>query len=164
MSMDDQKQLEQELALAEKGRHEAIRRVGNYHFWGEMGYVQDMVEGLKWYHRAIEQGSAMAAGKLGQCYLRGQGVERSYTKALEYYQMATELGDVMSYHAVGQILFEMGDVEEGMINMRKALMCGYASDELVSTVREGYRNGFITKDEYMYTLRKHQEAIGEMKK
>ena len=153
-----------ELALAKKGRHESIRRIGNWHFWGEEGFKRDMAEGLKWYHRAVEKGSSMASGKLGQCYWWGQGVEQNYDKALEYYKKASEMGDVMSFHMIGQILLEMGEIEEAMLHLRKAVHCGIQDDELSRTLREGWREeGYITKAEYMYTLRMHQESVNAMK-
>ena len=140
--------------------------LGTGTFGEEEGFKQkqDMAEGLKWYHRAVEKGSSMASGKLGQCYWWGQGVEQNYDKALEYYKKASEMGDVMSFHMIGQILLEMGEIEEAMLHLRKAVHCGIQDDELSRTLREGWREeGYITKAEYMYTLRMHQESVNAMK-
>ena len=42
-------------------------------------------------------------------------------------------------------------------------MCGVNNEELFDYLRTGFICGYITKDEYAFTLRKYQEAYDEMK-
>jgi len=56
--------LKQVLKLANAGHAEAIYHLAVHHFDGEMGLRKDKTEGLRWYHRASEAGSAEAAGFL----------------------------------------------------------------------------------------------------
>ena len=42
-------------------------------------------------------------------------------------------------------------------------MCGTSEECLFNILRDGFKNGFITKDEYAFTLRENQKACTEMK-
>ncbi len=42
-------------------------------------------------------------------------------------------------------------------------MCSLKDDVLFKDLKKGYLNGYITKDEYALTLRRHQAACDEMK-
>ena len=48
-----------------------------------------------------------------------------------------------------------------MLNFRKAAMCG--DSDVFNLLRNCFKNGFITKDEYAYTLKENQAACNEMK-
>eukprot|EP00571_Detonula_confervacea_P000151 CAMPEP_0172329020 /NCGR_PEP_ID=MMETSP1058-20130122/60658_1 /TAXON_ID=83371 /ORGANISM="Detonula confervacea, Strain CCMP 353" /LENGTH=143 /DNA_ID=CAMNT_0013046165 /DNA_START=334 /DNA_END=762 /DNA_ORIENTATION=- len=132
-------------------------------FHGEIGLQQDKAEGLRWYHRAVEAGSADAAYNLGKCFWEGDGVDKDRVQALGYFRKAAELGSVPAYCFIGDILIAIGEIDEAMLNCRKAAMCGWSDDTLFSNLRVGFRAGFITKDEYAFTLREHQVACDEMK-
>ena len=152
---DDQYALEQEMKRANNGNGEAMCRVG--------GLEQDKAEGLKWYHRAVEAGSGSAAYNVGVIYLNGDAVEKDHERALEYFQKAAELGFIPAFRIIGMILMQKGDIEEAFINLRKAAMCGLSNDYLFSKLRNGFKYGYITKDEYAFTLRENQKACNEMK-
>ena len=162
-SYDDKSQLENEMKRANNGNGEAMHLVGNYYFHGKNGLQQDKAEGLKWYHRAVEAGDGHAAFYIGRCYLEGDGVEKDHGKAFQYYQKAAELGFIPSFALIGYLLFDKGDIEEGMLNYRKAAMCGISDEWLFDQLRIGFKNGFITKEEYAFTLRENQKACNEMK-
>ena len=55
------------------------------------------------------------------------------------------------------------EIEEAMINYRKAMICGVDDEDLFSYLRLGFSEGYMTKDEYAFTLRQHQAAGDEMK-
>ena len=160
---DDKYALEQEMKRANTGNGEAKCQVGTYYFDGVMGLRQDKAEGLKWYNRAAEAGSGKAAFNLGVFYWTGDGVEEDNDKALEHLQKAAERGSIPAFQIVGMILMERGDIEEAFINLRKAAMCGLSNDYLFSKLRNGFKYGYITKDEYAFTLRENQKACNEMK-
>ena len=164
LNYDDNYALGQEMKRANDGDVVAMYHVGSYYFDGEVyGLHQDKAEGLKWYHRAVEAGSGDAAYSIGQCHVRGDGVDRDDDKASEYFQKAAELGYIPAFQIVGMILMQKGDIEEAFINLRKAAMCGLSNDYLFSKLRNGFKYGYITKDEYAFTLRENQKACNEMK-
>ena len=152
------------MKLANAGHHEAMHRVGNHYFMGEMCLRQDKAEGLKWYHRALEAGSGLAAFSLGCCYYQGDGVEKDIDKALEYLQKAAELGFIKAFHNIGILLVSKGEIEEAMLNYRKAAICGDSHESVFKSLRDGFKDGYITKDEYAFTLRENQKACNEMKR
>ena len=162
--VDDKKTtLEKEMKRANTGNGESMFRIARYYFGGEMGLRQDKAEGLKWYHRAVEAGSGKAAYLIGNLYLTGDGVDQDEDIALDYIQKAADLGNVFAFHVVGMILVNKGDIEDGMLNYRKAVICGMSDDGLFNTLRSGFREEYVTKEEYAFTLREHQKACNEVK-
>jgi TPR repeat protein len=131
---------------------------------GEMGLKQDKEEGLKWYHRAVEAGSGASAGILGTVYHEGDDVDKDDDKALEYFQKAADLiqSNIPTFTLISRFHMSIGEIEESMLNLRKAVMCGMSDDWLFEMLRNCFILGFITKDEYAYTLREHQTAYNEM--
>jgi len=161
---DDKFRLDKEMKRANAGNGEAMRRVGQCYFDGGMGLKQDKAEGLKWYHRAVEAGSGSAAFIVGQCHVRGDGVDEDHDKAIEYLQKSADLGYIPAFTLIGRYHMDViGEIEEGMLNYRKAAICGMNDDILFGLLREGFSYGYITKDEYAFTLRENQAACYEMK-
>ena len=158
--------LAQYMKLVNKGRHKAMFCLAEYYFDGRYDIEQDKDEALKWYIRAIEAGSSIAAERLAWYYLSGNGVEEDSKKALEYYQRAADLGDPSCFFMIGLFHFEKGEIEEGMLNLRKAAICGLSQGEdvpLFTDLKNGLKYGYITKEEYDYTQSENQTAINEMK-
>jgi TPR repeat protein len=56
------------------------------------GAAKDPVEAVKWYHKAAEQGHAMAQFNLGECFKYGQGVAKDLVEAVKWYRKAAEQG------------------------------------------------------------------------
>ena len=159
---DDKFVLEQVMKRANAGGHDDMCRLGEYYFHGKKGPQQDKAEGLKWYHRAVEAGSGCASFCLGSFYYDGDGVEQDTEKAMEYYQKSADLGYAPSFVTIGFMLLRKGGIEEAMLNFRKAAICGVSDDSIFITLRDGFKCGHITKDEYAFTLREYQAACNEM--
>lgn len=151
------------LMLVEGGNPDATFCVAKYRFHGGTELPQDKKQGLELYHTAVSLGSPFAAAALGRCFLDGDAVERDHNKTVEYYFRAAELGFVEMYFFIGEIYLNCGEVEEAMMNFRRAAICGFSEDFVFDSLRDGFRNGYITKDEYAYTLRENQKAANEMK-
>ena len=154
--------LDREMKLAKVGHPTALFRIGIRHFDGEL-LQRDTQEGIKWFRRVAEAGEAEAAFNLGVCYSQGDGVEQDTDRAMEYLQKAAELGYAQGFAAIGNLLEQKGSIEEGFLNYRKAAICGYCDKELFGVLRDGYKYGYITKEEYAFTLRENQRASNEMK-
>ena len=159
----DEYKLKRVMKQAENGEHDDICRIGTYYFKGQLGLQQDQAEGLKWYHRAMEAGDGKAAFILGARYYQGDGVEQDIEKALEYHCKAAELDFIPAFNLIGFLLMLKGEIGEAMLNLRKAAICGDSSEHLFDELRQGFVNGYITREEYAFTLRENQKACNEMK-
>lgn len=155
--------IEKDVKLAKAGNHNAIYRIGSYNFHGEKFLQQDKEEGIKWWRRAAEAGSPWASHNLGVCYMDGEVVGKDVGRALEYFQKSAELGAPQAFVGIGTVLMEKDAVKEAYLNHRKAVICGYSDKRVFDLLRKGYKDGFLTKEEYAYTLREHQKASDEMK-
>ena len=130
----------------------------------KLQFVSDeLSEGVKWLHRAVEAGCGEAASDLGECYAEGDGVEQDIEKAMKYSQKAAEFDFIPAFFMIGSLHMSIGEVEEAMLNYRKAAICGLSEDWLFDRLRAGFKSGYITKDEYAFTLRENQAASNEMK-
>lgn len=155
--------LEREMKLANAGRHRSLWRVGGFYFDGVQGLKQDKVVGIKWMRRAAEAGSSGAANALGMFCLKGDGMSQDIGAALEWYQKAAELGRVQAFGMIGLLLKQMGVMDEAILNFRKAAICGVSDNIIFDELRDDFRKGYITKDEYAFTLRENQRTANEMK-
>mmetsp|Transcript_21535 Transcript_21535/g.46832 ORF Transcript_21535/g.46832 Transcript_21535/m.46832 type:complete len:285 (-) Transcript_21535:135-989(-) len=149
----------QQMKLAKTGRPKAMYNVAGYYFRGERGVKKDITEALKWYHGALEAGSAEAGMALAGY---SQMVEYDLTKACSYYQKASELGLPLAFGMLGNNLLTKGDIENSFLNYRKAAICGESENYVFNALRDGFMNGYITKEEYALTLRENQAARNEM--
>jgi len=48
---------------------------------------------VNYYKLAADQGYAIAQCNIGQCYFRGEGVQKDSDKAFHYFQLAANQGD-----------------------------------------------------------------------
>ena len=53
------------------------------------------------FKQAIEQGEGSALSGMGYLYMRGLGVEKSYSSALEYFRKGSEKGDASALNGLG---------------------------------------------------------------
>lgn len=59
------------------------------------------VETATWFHKAAEQGNALAQNRLGDCYREGKGVAQDYAEAVKWYRKAAEQGNDWAQHNLG---------------------------------------------------------------
>ena len=83
------------LDLAQKGDAGAQYWVG-FHWIGGFGFVEDVDEGLRWYHKAAAQGHAHTINALGEMYKDGWKVSQDYVLAHAWYNIGASLGDEKS--------------------------------------------------------------------
>ncbi|KAK1562256.1 hypothetical protein Q3G72_008901 [Acer saccharum] len=70
---------------AQKGNAGAMYKIGLFYYFGLRGLRRDRVKALSWFSKATDKGEAQSMEFLGEIYARGAGVERNYTKALEWF-------------------------------------------------------------------------------
>ena len=56
---------------------------------------------------------------------------------LEYLQKSASLGYVPAYFMIYALQFDKGNIEEGILNLRKAVICGISRDEFFTSLRDG---------------------------
>lgn len=67
------------------------------------GVKQDKEEANKWYHKAVDQGLAVAQYKLGDMYYKGLGVEWNYADGVKWCREAAKQGFAPAQTALGMI-------------------------------------------------------------
>lgn len=155
--------VEKNMKLAKAGYCMSMFVLGNYYFDGLVGLKEDKREALKWYHKAMDAGSAVAALKIYKIYKYGDGIERDKAQSIYYLQKAADLGLPSGCFILAAHFMEMHNIWASMLYLRKAAICGSEVPSIFKALQQGYREGYITKDEYAATLREHQEVINEMK-
>ena len=76
---------------------------------------------------------------------------------MEYARKAADLGRVSSFGMVGQLLLQEKDLDGA------GAICGLSDARTFDVLREGFKLGYITKDEYAMTLRENQKSVNETK-
>ena len=79
----DTKQLATLRAKAETGDAEAQSKLADAYFVGDLGLTKNEVECVKWLRKAAAQDFANAQLNLGNCYWKGQGVEKDASEAMK---------------------------------------------------------------------------------
>jgi hypothetical protein len=75
------------LAKAEKGDAKAQDELGVYY---RFAAPKNMVEAVKWFRKAAEQGYVEAQDHLAECYENGESVPKDQAEALNWYRKAAE--------------------------------------------------------------------------
>jgi hypothetical protein len=91
--VDAERSLELACESSRKGSRYGHFTLGKLHQDGEGGLEQDYVRAAAFYRLAAAQGLDAAQCFLGQMYQDGQGVARSYTKALRWFKLASAQGN-----------------------------------------------------------------------
>ena len=148
--------------LCEKNNAAAIYLVATYYFNGEEGYPRDTTKAMELFLKAGELGYAYAYQFLGQIYrLRWGGVNKDKAKAREYYELATTGGNISARCILGRLEEKNGDNVRAYKHYLIAAKAG--KESALKKVRDGFKAGFATRDEYAGALRAYQKQQEEMK-
>ena len=140
---------------------EAITMMGECFMRGQRGLQQDIDKALELVHRAAELGSIGAHHYLGDIYFHGQGVQEDKKKGKYHLEIAAMGGNVMARDNLGVLEWNSGNDDRAMKHYMISASAGY--DNSLKAVQDGYRKGFVTKDDFETTLRAHQKSKDEMK-
>ena len=99
--------------------------------------------------------------QLGQFILPWRGVVMDKKKAEHYFELAAMNGYVSARHNLGCMEWEKGNRHRAMKHFILGARAGH-ENSLVA-VKQGFRNGQVTKDEYASTLRAYHERQKETK-
>ena len=131
-----------------------------YYADGDQEMPQDM-NLIELWLRAGELGCANAYYNLGVAYYSGRGVEVDKKKAEHYWELAAMDGDISARHNLGCMEERAGNYHRAYKHYILAAKAGYKKS--LDAVKDGFREGHVTKDEYAYSLRAYQSRQDEMK-
>ena len=147
--------------LMDNGNAYSFNFLGYAYNNGLRGMSQDYHKANELYLKAGELGCADAYFNLGNSYARGRGVEVDIKKARHYHELAAIAGNVQARHNLGSFEYEAGNIQRAKKHMIIAARAG--EKDSLDCIKNGFRRGFITKDEYLNTLRAYHERQNEMK-
>ena len=149
------------MKLMEKGNADAYYMLAGYHADGKMGLPQNRAKANELWLKAGELGCAEAYYNLGLANDNGRGVEVDEEKAKHYWELAAMNGSVNARHNLGCSEGQAGNFLRALKHVILGARAGH--EEALVAVKDGYKHGFVTKDEYANTLRAHQKSQDEMK-
>ena len=140
---------------------ESFFELGTQYSKGGCGLPQNMDMALKLFHQSAELDYVCAHFKLAYAYYHGRSVAKDTEKAMHHYRLAAIGGHECARYNLGSINICNGNIERSMRHFIIAAKAG--CDTAVKAVGEGYKAGYVTKDEYTKTLRVYQSSCLAMK-
>jgi TPR repeat protein len=139
----------------------AMFHLGTCYQLGMMGLRQDHAKALELFHKSAKLGNHHAQFALSVCYQKGGIGENDTRKATYYEQLSAMAGNI---HA----RYNLGCAEGNADNMDRAykhwmISANGGCDLSMKEVQEGYKSGFVTKDDHAKTTRAYGNSIDEMK-
>lgn len=125
---------------------------------GLNGFPVDQPKAFEMYKRASAGGNIMSNYNLGNSYFYGRGVEVDKKKAIHHWQVAAIGGVADARYNLGCEDFDV-NIWRAMRHFVIAAKCGH--DKSLHEVKNGFRSGLVTKDEFEKTLRCHQTSQDE---
>lgn len=99
--IQQQKDMEELVKMAETGDSESMFRVGRNYLEGEKGFRKDLALGHRWTERAHQAGCIRATAKIGINILKGVGTEANEHVGVMYTSMAAGMGSSMAAYRMG---------------------------------------------------------------
>jgi hypothetical protein len=146
--------------LAKKGNGAAFNLLAHFYFYGKH-VERDVSKALELYKKGGEHGYAESYFDLAKTYHRGENGEADKEKAKHYYELAAKMGDVSARCILACLENKAGNT---FLSYRHIIISARAgNEESIAELKNGYKGGFITKDEYAESLRLYQMRSNEMK-
>ena len=157
----NEEEVERTEKLMEKGNADAFYMLAGCYRNGIKGLPQDEARANELYLKAGELGSPEAYHNLGVLYDNGFAVAIDKKKAKHYYELAAMNGHVKARHNLGCMEEEAGNNQRAMKHFLLPARAG--CKESSDAVKEGYMNGYVTKEQYANALREYQKSQDEIK-
>jgi len=140
---------------------EAIRYLGDQHYYGECGLVKDASRGFELWSEAADLGSLKASSKLGMAYYYGKGVAEDEAKGIRYLESAAMQGSVESRYCLGCVEEENGNVDRAVRHFLISAKLGLKQS--LDKIKDLFSDGHATRAQYAEGLQGYQDAVEEMK-
>ena len=158
----DKELVERNKKRVDAGDVHAIFEHGCNYAKGEAGLPQDMDKALEFWQRAADLGHADANYNIGYNYFHGQGgLSRDIVKAKKYWVQSAIGGNMFARHNLAMFEGQAGNTEKAVKHYLIAVSFG---DEIsLNKIKELFRYGEVTKDDYTKALRTYQAFLDEVK-
>ena len=140
---------------------EAMSNLGGCYYNGSNGLPQDYNKALELWHRAAKLGNTTSYYSIGAAYYEGNGVERDEKKAKYYWELAAMRGHVQARHNLGAFEYNAGNMDRAVKHHMIAAGVGYT--ESLEVIKQMFKKGEATKDDYAKALRAYQANLVEIK-
>eukprot|EP00956_Cyclotella_meneghiniana_P031632 scaffold83626_cov28-Cyclotella_meneghiniana.AAC.3 len=140
---------------------QAMVLLGFRYINGLDGLQVDQSKAFELFQRASELGSASAHFHLGNSYHLGNGAEIDMKKAIHHWQIAAMMGNMQARHNLGCAEAKNGNYNRALKHFMIAAMCG--DEDALNNIKEGFRDGLVTKEEFEKALRDYQASCDETK-
>ena len=128
---------------------------------GDKGFPRDLVKGRALLLKAVELGCAKAYAKLAYSYIIDDNGEFDIKKARHYYELAAMGGDIPARYVLGCLDIQVGDLDRAYKHFEISAKAGL--EDSLKPMLHGYKDGYITKDEYTEVFRSYQKKQEDMK-
>ena len=145
----------------EVGNAQAMYELGCYYFYGRYGLPLNREKGLELWHQSAELGCVEAYYNIGNAYWYGGGVGRDEKKAIHFWELAAMGGDAASRHNLGSAEGRAGNIDRAMKHFMIA--AGSGDHDSLKTIKQMYKDGEATKDDYAKALEAYQTYLSEIK-
>jgi hypothetical protein len=139
----------------------AMYNLGTCYQYGMIGLRQDHAKALELYHKSAKLGNNIAHHNLSACYQTGHTGEKDTRKATYHRQLGAMAGNVQARYNLGSGEGYAGNMDRAYKHWMISANGGF--DFSMKEVQEGYKSGFVTKDDYVKTVRAYGNSIDEMK-
>ncbi|KAL9186928.1 hypothetical protein ACHAXT_010648 [Thalassiosira profunda] len=139
----------------------ACHTLGSKYEAGSEGVPQNMDKAMTLYFRGAELGSAQAHFHLGGAYLFGEGLKEDLAKAIHHLEIGALGGNVDARFCLACL--ESKGRREGRAVKHFMILSRAGHDDSLEKVRDAFRDGLVTKDDYEKVLRDHKESSDAMK-
>jgi len=147
---------------AEKKDPSAIHFLGDKYFFGNYGLKKDVPRAVEMWTEAAELGSLKALCALGNAHLNGLGglaIDRA--KGFEFWETAARKGHADSRHNLGTSELQLGNCDRAARHFVIAAKLGVKVS--LDAIKDMFKRGDATKDQYAEALKGYQAAMEEMK-
>ena len=121
----------------------------------------DYDSAFKYFTKAAKVGDAEAHFNLSGMYMKGEGVEKDYTKEIYHLEEAAIRGHAYARHHLGLYDGRSGRIERAAKHFTIAAKLGY--DDSIQTLKKYYKDGVVSKEDFAAALRAHHAAVKAMK-
>jgi TPR repeat protein len=129
---------------------------------GLMRHAEGDYDGaLEYWTKAAELGDIRAHYLLSIMYGKGEGVEKDKKKGLYHLEQAAIGGDPYARYDLGCVEEENGRNDRAIKHWIIAANLG--QDGSLDALKEGFKSGLVTKEDYAVALRGHQAAVDATK-
>lgn len=159
---------------SQKEEHERLRKrlavgdvnamcaQGSYYDVGCCGFPKKRKKALELFHKAGEMGSAMAYNNIGYAYMHGEsGLKVDLEKSMHYYELAAMRGGVQARYNLG--CFAAKDKKWGVAIKHFTMAVSLGEDESLNKIRQLFKVGVATKDDYAKALQARQEYLDDIR-